>query len=301
MGNSQEIHFGKSTNDDEYQTLLSVCAKFNSPEERSLHAQVRAHCLPEWEVASELCDFISLACLRYRRYDVTRAIERMENYFKWRMQTMGSLAEQDTSKDSVIFRIGQLNLIKLLPKLTARGQSIMYLRLCFARPDLFIASEIVQAVHHVILSALRRSEISQVMGIVSLSDLENAGSAQLDKQVPKQMIHMLSKHLPVRLAGVMLCHPNYLVSILVPLAKIFMSSKMASRLKVVNDVAELIEYYGIDVHVLPVQLGGTYVVIDDGNLLDSGTTRVDGDGQETTDTTTTELMNDATQKEFKTF
>ena len=267
MGNSHDIYFGRSRSDEpeEYGELISTFQRFDTEEEKTLLKEVRAAIKPEWHAANpELCDFMALACLRYRRHDVNRAIERMNNYFTWRIKTMGDLKEQDVTSGSTLDRLFKLNVVKLLPETSHRGQSMMYVRLRYARPDLFCAKDMVQMAHYVILEGLKRNPISQVMGVISFGDMEGAGTAQLDKEVPKQMIGMLSKHLPVRLAGLMLCHPNFLVSIIVPIAKLFMSTKMASRLKIVGDTTQLCEYYGLSKEVLPTELGGMFVVKNDG-------------------------------------
>ena len=75
---------------------------------------------------------------------------------------------------------------------------------------------------------------------------------------------MISQHLPIRLAGLFICHPNILVSIIVPLAKLFMTKKMKDRLKVVGDDNELL-IFGFKQFMLPKSLGGNFNIEDDGN------------------------------------
>ena len=273
MGNSIDIHFGPPRTDEppEYEELQALLKKFNTPEEETLVTEVRTHLKPEWISKNpELCDFISLACLRYRRYDVERAVKRMINYFDWRVvNIIEGLDEQDVSKDSLIDRVFNLNLGKLLPKLTQRGQSMVYIRIAKSRPDLFTSTEVLQQVHYLMLAALKRSPISQVMGIITCGDLEGATSSHLDRSLPKKIIGMVANNLPIRLAGILICHPNFMVSIVVPLAKLFMTAKMKERLKVVGDEKELIEYYGFDVDTIPNTLGGNYVIVEDGNAMPS--------------------------------
>ena len=154
MGNSHDIYFGRSRSDEpeEYGKLISTFQRFDTEEEKTLLKEVRAAIKPEWHAANpELCDFMALACLRYRRHDVNRAIERMNNYFTWRIKTMGDLKEQDVTSGSTLDRLFKLNVVKLLPELSHRGQSMMYVRLRYARPDLFCAKDMVQMAHYVIL------------------------------------------------------------------------------------------------------------------------------------------------------
>ena len=270
MGNTQaDIYFGakREQEPEEYEALKQVASKFHSQEEKEKLVQVKKEILSSYLAQNQqLCEFVALACLRFRRYDVASAIERMTSYFTWRIKTMGDLNEQDISEGSQLHRVSQLNLIKLLPELTDRGQSIMYLRLAKARPDLFEATDVVKLGHYTIMAALKRSPISQVMGIVTISDLGNAGSAQVDREVPKKMIKMVSRNLPLRLSGIMIVHPNFLVSIILPIAKLFMSAKMASRLKVVSDNNELCDYYGIKRSILPKSIGGEIEITEDGSV-----------------------------------
>ena len=271
MGNSLDIHFGETRPDEppEYSELKAALAKYDSEEELLLVAKVRSQLKPEWIKSNKsLCNFISLACLRFRRYDVDRAVKRMTSYFEWRIANLPEgLLEQDISEGSLLDRLFKINMAKLLPCITIRGQSIVYLRLCKARPDLFQASDICQMVHFIMLSALKRNRISQTMGIITMGDLEGAGLAQLDRNLPKKIIGMISKNIPIRLAGMLICHPNMLVSIIVPLAKLFMTTKMKERLKTVGDDDELTNYYGIKKQVLPQQLGGEFKILEDGNPL----------------------------------
>ena len=123
-----------------------------------------------------------------------------------------------------------LNVITILPQPTAQGQAMMLLRLANTRPSEFVyhARQVCKAAHFQIMDALRRMPTAQVKGLVVMVDFGHTGMSNIDRKVPPKMGKLFSGILPVRLAGILVCNPNMLVRIVVPLAKMFLSEKLAS-------------------------------------------------------------------------
>ena len=273
MGNNQTLFFGplSAIQDADARRAFAqhrapcdaACAKVGTEEEALQHARVKASLPPAWAAENaELVDFITLAMLRYRKHVVDEAITRSQAYFEWRTQKLGSLAPQDAGPGTTLRAFLNLGVIRLLPRTSPQGHALLHMRFSRSRPDLFNAAQVTAAVHFILMKALRRSPLTQIYGLIMLPDLTSSGMSNFDKEVPKQVIKMLSKKLPVRLSGVMINNPNFMLHVVLPVAKLFMPTKLAQRIRIVSE-GELTTLYGLPRDLLPPEIGGSDTTLPD--------------------------------------
>ncbi len=272
MGNSQILFFGapdtlpnadtRAAFKEQRAVFDAACALVGTAEEGRLHARVKAALAPHWTAENaELVNFITLAALRFRKHVVDEAVARSTTYLQWRTNTFGSLAPQDAGPGSTLRAFLDLGVIRLLPRTSPQGHALLHMRFARTRPDLFDAAQVAACVHFVFMKALRRSPLTQINGFIMLPDLTGSGFNNLDKEVPKRVIKMLSKNLPVRLSGVLINNPNFMLHIVLPIAKMFMPTKLAERIRIMSD-GELTTY-GLPRDLLPPEIGGTDTTLPD--------------------------------------
>ena len=256
MGQEQSLFFGPA----EQCGSEFIAPQVLAPDaEQPYVAQLMERVPQDWLSANkELVDFMVLSCLRFRKYDIDSAWERLESYFKWRSESLkNGLGPQDVSEGSTIRIFLSLGVVRLLPHPTPQGHAILNMRFCRTRPDLFDAEQVTESIHWIMLKAIARNPLVAAAGFVLVNDIHGAGMKNLDRELPKRVLKMVTKNIPIRLAGIFLCRPNFMVSIVVPLVKLLMSSKMAARLKIVSDLSELQSSYGIGRHLIPEELHGS--------------------------------------------
>jgi len=250
MGNSdsQPVYFGKdvpASLQEEFNSLSAVQAKMGSDEERAaLTRFLENHVSPtDLEENRELCEFVALSALRFRRFDEATAAQRVTKYMEWRRKTFGSLAPQDVDAEMDIEEgdnadgkkrttkdLLDIGVIRVLPHTTPQGQAIVFLQLRNTRPSQFYkhARQVCRAAHFRLMEAIAKFPSAQVRGMVLMVDFKGTAMENIDRKVPPKMGKLFSGILPLRMAGILICNPNILVRVVIPLAKMFMSEKLAS-------------------------------------------------------------------------
>ena len=66
---------------------------------------------------------------------------------------------------------------------------------------------------------------------------------------------MVNKNMPLRMAGIFIFRPNFMLQIILPLLKLFMSAKLQRRLNVMSHIED-IEAFGVEKALRPMELGG---------------------------------------------
>ena len=200
---------------------------------------------------------IAMACLRFRRYDVASASERLRNYVLWRSNIVG-LEEQDLGSDEALRRQVRTGFIRVLPG-RCDGRAIMVLRLKHHNPTECDALLAVKAWHYVIMDCVLNDPGVQKNGIIMISDLEGAAFSNMDVEIPRTLIRAIAKNLPLRLFAVAVVRPFLIMNIILPIMKLLMSAKMASRIhNLGTDIAALQKPpLNIDEACLDAALGGS--------------------------------------------
>eukprot|EP00668_Euglena_longa_P035388 GGOE01045459.1.p1 GENE.GGOE01045459.1~~GGOE01045459.1.p1 ORF type:complete len:334 (-),score=106.39 GGOE01045459.1:120-977(-) len=226
-----------------------------SPQEAQLHAQLRAMLPPALvEENAELADAVALCCLRFRRYDLPTAQERLQNYLQWRRQTFGTLAPHRLSDDSrMLARIGT-QVMKILPRPLPSGERLVLMQLRLLRADVFSPLETLKAWHYWMMRSLRESPELQVHGITLLVLYEGMHFSQFDPRVPKAILGAISKCVPIRLNRIFAIKPGTFFRILLPVIQFLLSAKLRERLTVIHDFEEL--HGHLPRELLPLEVGG---------------------------------------------
>eukprot|EP00946_MAST-07B_sp_MAST-7B-sp1_P005101 g5101.t1 len=253
MGNAQDaIYFGEDgTRGDQPPPVR------DAGEEAVLAEQVKEGIPGAWaRENAALVDAVALACLRFRRYDVASARERMVKYFEWRIETFGDLRDQDDSEGSTIREFLKLGVVRVMPELGSRGHALINFRFRLTRPQQFNADQVLAGIHYVMMKTLFRSPKTQIAGVILMSDMNDAALSNLDREVPRKVLSMVNKNIPLRMAGIFMFRPNFMLQIVIPIIKMFMSAKLQRRLNILGSVEE-VEEFGVAKSLRPVELGGT--------------------------------------------
>jgi len=183
--------------------------KVGSPEEAELHNRLRA-ALPAAAVAEnpDLVDAVSMCCLRYRRYDLSTAEERMGRYLQWRRATFGDLKPHRLADDDRLVARLETRFFMVLPDLLPTGDRVALLQLQHLHPKQFTPQESLKAWHYVIMASLRESPALQDSGVVLVVSLDQATVGTVDLALCKGLAKSLSKSIPLRLNWILMVRPS---------------------------------------------------------------------------------------------
>eukprot|EP00667_Euglena_gracilis_P015934 EG_transcript_16605 len=226
-----------------------------STEEAHLHSQLRAALPPSLvEENPDLIDAVAMCCLRFRKYDLPTAGERLLNYLQWRRQNFGNLASHRLGDDSRMqSRIGT-EVMKVLPRPLPSGERLVLMQLRLLQADVYSPLETLKAWHFWMMRSLRESPELQLNGITLLVVYEGMHFSQFDPRVPRAILGAISKCVPIRLNRIFAIKPGTFFRILFPIIQYLLSSKLRERLTVVHEFPELHSHVPPD--YLPVELGG---------------------------------------------
>ena len=92
-----------------------------------------------------------------------------------------------------------------------------------------------------------KGEQTQLNGVCVFHDFSGVTLANLDREIPKRMFKLLSGKLPVRLGAIYILDPPWFVSYIVfPILKLFMPSKLRSRIHLVYGKENLGDFFEKD-------------------------------------------------------
>ena len=211
----------------------------------------------------ELTNFICTACLRFRNGDLPSAAARVQNYLQWRLNFVGSLEEQSLVTDPELFKFLNSNVLNIIPCADKEGKcAVLFLRLRFLDPTEIAPIIMLRAFHYLVMRTLKQYPEVQKNGLIFINDMNGASFGNLDTRIPKAIMGAISKNLPLRLHKGLIVRPIWILSLLLPIAKLFMSSKMQSRIHNVGGYPAALDTYGIDMNKLPEELAGKDVNYD---------------------------------------
>lgn len=197
---------------------------------------------------SEPVDWFALICLRFRKYDIRRAVDRLKNLLQYRcLMTPDNLSIRNESVAKVL----GLKHSFILPGRDTEGRIMVYWSWDFA-PNDERAEAIYLAwfIHWLMLDCLRVGGVdAQLNGITIIADLAHVTPRHNDGT----FFDKIQRVLPVRVKKILLIHPGTSARLLVPLAKRLASPKLAARIHLLTD-KELTKH--IDKSVLLREWGG---------------------------------------------
>ena len=131
--------------------------ELGSVQEAELAAELKKRVPPEAvRENEELVDFMVLACLRFRRYDMATAEERVLNYLRWRRDTFGDLAPHTLNTDPRLRERVQQQFLGVLPQRVTSGEAVLLVQLRFLEPHKYTPLESLKAWHWWVMQTLRQ-------------------------------------------------------------------------------------------------------------------------------------------------
>ena len=96
----------------------------------------------------------------------------------------------------------------------------------------------------------------QITGVALLGDLTGFQFKQFDPSIPRTILPLVQKIMPVRLKAIYMVNQPSFFSMIFSVIRVFMGEKVRSRLKILGDPKNLLPF--IDLECIPASLGGTH-------------------------------------------
>ena len=242
----------------------------------------------------ELTDFICKACLCFRNGHLPSAATRVQNYLQWRLNFIGSLEEQSLMDDPDLYNFLNSNTLNIIPHADTEGKrAVLLLRLRFLDPTKTAPIIMLRAFHYLVMRVLKEFPEVQTNGLIFINDMDGASFGNMDTRIPKSIMAAISKNLPLRLHKALIVRPIWLLGLLFPIAKLFLSAKMQSRVQNIGGYPAALENHGINMNKLPIELSGKdseydhnakvrrwYQLEQDARVNREKSTKIDRSGQE---------------------
>eukprot|EP00388_Colpodella_angusta_P046735 GDKK01070432.1.p1 GENE.GDKK01070432.1~~GDKK01070432.1.p1 ORF type:complete len:281 (-),score=17.24 GDKK01070432.1:122-964(-) len=209
------------------------------------------------EVAGEV---VGLA-LYYYRYSTWKG-KRLGKYLGWRKEIFGHCKDQSIEEDATLRDQIRAGLLYLCPTKLPNGAALIFIRMRHHNPTDFNSHTTMQYWHYMIMTSLIKDPLLAIHGFVFVNNFEGATLANTDIKVPTSISSALNKCMPVRVNSINFVNPPWVIRMVIPVVKTVLSAKLASRLNVILDAAELPEVLSIAQEDLPTELGGQ-VEVDD--------------------------------------
>ena len=150
--------------------------------------------------------------------------------------------------------------LNVCPVKNSNGATVLFLRMKNHNPSKYSAHQTVKLWHYVVFSLLVKDPSLAETGFIFVNNFEGAGLSNIDLNIPNTIISAISNCMPIRINGVYLLNPPWLLHFVVPVVKALVSSKIGQRVNIVTDVQTLPELLCLDVAHVPMELGGTLVL-----------------------------------------
>lgn len=187
---------------------------------------------PDDKMTSDpLCDWLALCCLRYRRYDIRRAVDRL----KAALLSRKNLGYVITIKFPEIGAALNQKHAFILPGKDVDGRLCAYWSWEY---DVSEKSDIWFGwyLHWLMLKCLKVGGVdAQIKGITIIADLAKLTPKHNDEG----FFHTLQKALPVRLNKMLLINPTRSAKLIVPVIKKVASAKLSKRIHLISSESEL--------------------------------------------------------------
>ena len=211
----------------------------------------------------ELVNFICTASLVFRNGDMNTASQRVQNYLQWRQKYLGTYEKIILENEPEILEIYNRNLFNVIENVDAEGRCAVYIRLKYMDPTKISPLSVLKTFHYSVMERIMKDHpICQKKGIYMIGDMGEAGFNNLDQRVPKAIMGAISKNFPVRLHKILMVRPIWILNIIFPIVRLFLSAKLQDRIKIVGNDPKLLKDYDLSMSKLPEVLGGTNTTYD---------------------------------------
>ena len=211
----------------------------------------------------DLVHFICVASLVFRNGDMKTASERVQNYLNWRYKYLGTYEKITLANEPDILDLYGNNMFTIIENVDAEGRCAIYMRLKFMDPTKISPLAVLKTFHYSVISRILKDHpVCQKKGIYMISDMGDAGFSNMDQRVPKAIMGAISKNFPVRLKGIYVVRPIWLMNFLFPIVRLFLPEKLQKRIKIIGNDPKLLKDHGLLMSKLPEVLGGTNTSFD---------------------------------------
>ena len=231
-----------------------------SPEEAALvsklnEALMESGVMTKWEAFKAVSSYKDLPtmCLRGRKYDVSRGAELLPRLMgmieELKLETEPGRLHEDIATRKIL----------AISREDKSGRTIIWVRFRFHDPKVSPAKDVARLLVTTMLYALRDPD-AQRKGVCLVHDMRGIQLRNLDSSVPRLIFTTVLPNLPIRVGRIILFNPPWIIGkVILPIVLTFMSSKLKSRLVIINGKPEpIFEYVSRD--NLPTELGGSFEV-----------------------------------------
>jgi len=166
--------------------------------------------------------------------------------------------------DSVALRIG---LVRLVGTKDPFGHCVVYFDPALQDKSKYERKSMARVLWYYMHTVLE-DERFQKKGIVLIANSKNEKLNQFDPPLARMLTNSIRGCIPVRVAGIHMCHPPTFFSLIFPILKLFMGEKLRKRVNIHSGsdqhvLKRLASPYGLTKDVLPTDLGGDVLLDND--------------------------------------
>mmetsp|Transcript_25776 Transcript_25776/g.43006 ORF Transcript_25776/g.43006 Transcript_25776/m.43006 type:complete len:263 (-) Transcript_25776:180-968(-) len=240
----------------EFASSYDTSVKSDSSADATLRDQLCAKFPDQLAENPRLVKFMVACTLRNRRNDIASSEQRLAKYFQWRTEHFGNLADQSLEGNQILLEQIRECLIFISPIRMADGAALLFARMRKHDPAKFKTVYTLQYWHYMIMSLLMLDETIAEKGFYFINNFEGAGISNTDINVIRGIIGAVSKCMPIRVNAMAMVHAPWVIQMIIPVVKSFMSGKLIERMHVIHDQNELPKITSSPQEFLPIELGG---------------------------------------------
>lgn len=211
----------------------------------------------------ELVEFMSLVMLRYRNYEYDQVKRRLNNYLKWRKELFGNLEyfNINNEKDAIINKVLLTNVLQVYKGINESDPALIFGQMQYHNPSIISALDIIKTWHYLILSNIKYNMNLCENGFIVINNLTNAGFNNIDHHIPPLIGNAVSNCMPIRLKYAIFFNPPFIVHYFLSIIKLFFSSKLQDRMRMLYDNNLLQTELHINPNLIPNNLGGNREIL----------------------------------------
>mmetsp|Transcript_14408 Transcript_14408/g.15974 ORF Transcript_14408/g.15974 Transcript_14408/m.15974 type:complete len:304 (-) Transcript_14408:528-1439(-) len=213
-------------------------------------------------ILSVIHDRLLMGMLFARKFDLERTVKMAKGFYEWvQNDERVSRAYKPNTISKEVTLCGAF--LSVPGARTIEGYALLYNRVTFLNPatvDREDALDFATAVH--LLSFTSEGMDYHRNGICVVVDMKGMTWAHFDVEMRKKLMELLENKFPCRTKRLLVLNPPVFLTALMAIARLFVKSKILSRMRILSSEADLLkyidksqlhEYYGGDVSYTPQQ------------------------------------------------
>ena len=190
------------------------------------------------------------------------------SYWEKRVDIFGEKAFQPLTLSEALAGDEQsfgLGAMTLLSTKDPSGRALVYYDPSKLDKSKYTTKSMVRTFWYVFHAALE-NEDAEKRGVIFLIDPGRAKFSNFDRSVAKLMAGSIKGALPVRVSAIHVIHPPTFFKLIWPIMKVLLSERLRKRLNLHSGSDEVVlkklnEKFGLELHMLPKEVGG-HVTVD---------------------------------------